>query len=786
MAAPATNQEFLELVRKSGVLDEKRLDAHLAKLRAAGLPEGPGKLAGFLVQGGLLTDFQAEQLLQGKWRRFTIGKYKVLERLGSGGMGSVYLCEHKLMRRRVAVKVLPTAKAADESSLQRFYREARAAAALDHPNIVHAYDIDQDETLHFLVMEYVDGSNLQDIIKKNGQMEPSRAAHYIRQAALGLDHAHRAGLVHRDIKPGNLLLDRTGTLKVLDMGLARFFNDEDDILTRQFEENVLGTADYLAPEQALDSHSVDIRADIYSLGATFYYLLTGRTPFGEGTVAQKLIWHQTRQPRPIANFRPDVPPDMAAVLEKMMAKDASHRYQTPMEVAEALEPWTQNPLPPPPESEMPRLSPAVVATGPQTEQTVVSSQPGGPTSPSPRKTWQVATPPSSTTPVIRHPGPALAPGPPATSVARGGPSVPSLLASPPPRPASMPTAPPLVSAKVEVAAPSVLPVSPLRQAPLVDLANGPKGEPVVSPAEAEPAPWEGVLPETGNLNFEDDTTPGPRGAQTSPRRAGWAGAAALSDSRRLRWVLLGVGAVFLVILIVSVVVLVVKKPPPEGPPAERKPLLVSRKGNHPGAYPTVQQALLGAREGDVIELLDAEHEETLKVAPNTLRAGQVTVQAHPGLTVTWKCAKGQEKDPILLFSSVPQSFHFNGQGITLDGRDRMARLVVLTGHCDGLTLEGVRMQGFTETAIRVVNCGGSQNRPVRIIDVKTAPPGKEKPKAAIFFDIRKGLLPTINEFIVIGDGCQFDSLANPIHCDPGVAAPSVQLPKGAGGEGSRR
>src|SRR5216684_4319270 len=185
MAAPATNQEFLELVRKSGVLDSKRLDPHVEKLRADGLPDEPGKLAGLLVRDGLLTHFQAEQLLQGKWRRFTIGKYKVLERLGSGGMGSVYLCEHKFMRRRVAVKVLPTAKAADPSSLERFYREARAAAALDHANIVHAYDIDQEENLHFLVMEYVDGASLQEIVKRSGPLDFIRAAHYIRQAAEG-------------------------------------------------------------------------------------------------------------------------------------------------------------------------------------------------------------------------------------------------------------------------------------------------------------------------------------------------------------------------------------------------------------------------------------------------------------------------------------------------------------------------------------------------------------------------------------------------------------------------
>src|SRR5947209_7034415 len=228
MPSPTNNDEFLDLVRRSKVVDEKRLAPYLERLRAAGpLPATPPMLAGLMVRDGILTHFQAEQFLLGKWRRFNIGKYKVLERLGSGGMGSVYLCEHTLMRRRVAVKVLPTAKAEDPAALERFYREARAVAALDHPNIVRAYDIDQDEKLHFLVMEHVDGASLQDIVKKSGPLDPLRAAHYVYQAALGLQHAHEsAGIVHRDVKPGNILVDRTGVVKVLDMGLAPVFHDE--------------------------------------------------------------------------------------------------------------------------------------------------------------------------------------------------------------------------------------------------------------------------------------------------------------------------------------------------------------------------------------------------------------------------------------------------------------------------------------------------------------------------------------------------------------------------------
>ena len=278
-------------------------------------------------------------------------------------MASVFLCEHKLMRRRVAIKVLPTAKADDPSSLERFYREARVVASIDHPNIVRAYDIDQDENLHFLVMEYVDGTNLQDLVKKFGPLEIVRACHYIYGSAVGLQHAHEIGLVHRDIKPGNILIERTGVVKILDLGLARFFHDEEDALTKKYDENVLGTADYLAPEQALDSHAVDIRADIYSLGATFYYLLTASALFPEGSVAQKLIWHQNRHPKPIRSIRPEVPEAIAAVIDHMMEKDPAKRYQTPSEIMAALAPWVAMPIAPPADREMPHISPAAGGGG---------------------------------------------------------------------------------------------------------------------------------------------------------------------------------------------------------------------------------------------------------------------------------------------------------------------------------------------------------------------------------------------------------------------------------------
>jgi eukaryotic-like serine/threonine-protein kinase len=365
MPQPLTPDQFVALIRKSDLLEPDRLDAFLREQAPDGteLPP-PSDLAQRLVDDGLLTSFQTEQLLQGKWRGFTIGKYKVLERLGSGGMGSVYLCEHLQMHRRMAVKVLPIAKAQDPAALGRFYREARAAGLLDHPNLVRAHDIDQDGELHYLVMDYVDGINLQRLITKTtGPLPLPRACHYIHQALQGLDHAYRAGLVHRDLKPANILLDRSGTVRILDLGLARFYEDNQDLLTIKYDDqNVLGTADYVSPEQAHDSHDVDIRTDIYSLGATFYFCLTGQTLFPEGKVAQKLIWHQTRQPSSLRTLRPDVPAELAAVVEKMLQKNRADRYQTPAEVIEALAPWVQTPILPPAPEEIPLVSPAARTT----------------------------------------------------------------------------------------------------------------------------------------------------------------------------------------------------------------------------------------------------------------------------------------------------------------------------------------------------------------------------------------------------------------------------------------
>jgi len=344
MEKPRVDQ-FLDLVRRSGLIEPDQFQRAVQSLEKAGgvQPSGDATaLADEWVRAGLLTRWQADQLLQGRYKGFFVKKYKLLGLLGSGGMSNVYLAEHLLMRRRVAIKVLPRNRVQDSSYLARFYREARAAAALDHHNIVRAYDIDNEGNNHFLVMEYVEGRDLEEIVRQEGPLDYARAADYIRQAALGLEHAHQAGLIHRDIKPANLLVTPNDVVKILDLGLARFSEEEMASLTVAYQENVLGTADYLAPEQAVDSHRVDARADIYSLGCTLYFLLVGQPPFGEGTLPERLAAHQLKEPKDIRQKRPDAPEDLIAICRKMMAKKPEERYGSAREVAEALAEWLRS------------------------------------------------------------------------------------------------------------------------------------------------------------------------------------------------------------------------------------------------------------------------------------------------------------------------------------------------------------------------------------------------------------------------------------------------------------
>src|SRR5262245_24873541 len=317
MAAPMTRADFEDLLRRCRLFENFDLDGYLAGIGAE--VETALGLSNRMVADGKLTRFQVGQLIKGKHRGFVLGRYKLLDRIGMGGMGQVFLAEHITMGRRVAIKVLPPDRAKNEFAKQRFLREARATGQLDHPNIVKAYDVDADGDVYFLVLEYVDGPSLHDLVKKSDPLAADQAANSLGQALAGLQSLHDRGFIHPDIKPANIIVDRAGCVKLLDLGLVRS-EVEGDELTRKEDVKFLGTADYLAPEQAVDCKTVDGRADVYGLGATGYFLLTGKPPFTGDTMAAKLIAHQTAQVRPVHEVSPAVPAVLSAVIHKMMAK----------------------------------------------------------------------------------------------------------------------------------------------------------------------------------------------------------------------------------------------------------------------------------------------------------------------------------------------------------------------------------------------------------------------------------------------------------------------------------
>lgn len=337
MSEPSA-KSFVKLLERSGIVAEDRLKEELGKIsqKAAGRKLEVTELAQHLVDSGLITQWHTEKLLAGKYKGFFLGKFKLQRHLGTGGMSSVYLARHKISDQLRAIKVLPRKKVSDKSYLDRFYLEARAAASLNHPNVVRIYDICNEANTHFMVMEYVEGEDLYEIVTKNGPLEFENAARYIAQAAEGLTHAHHRELVHRDIKPANLLRTPDGDIKILDLGLALVNQDDAESLTVLYNEKVMGTADYLSPEQAVNSHEVDLRADIYSLGCTLYFLLTGHPPFPKGTLAQRIAMHQTKEPANIRDSRPDCPEALVEICQKMMKKSADERYQTCHEVKSVL------------------------------------------------------------------------------------------------------------------------------------------------------------------------------------------------------------------------------------------------------------------------------------------------------------------------------------------------------------------------------------------------------------------------------------------------------------------
>jgi|GEM_PF-1374216 len=344
--AESTAIQFITLLEKSELLSSGQLESVRGQWKGESAHADGPAIARQLVKGALLTRWQAEQLLAGH-TSFFLGKYRLLERIGGGGMGAVYKARHTVMDREVALKVMAPSLLNDAQAVARFEREVRAAATLNHPNIVAAYDADRVGQRHFLVMEYVDGHDLTHWLRPTAPVPIPWACECIRQAAIGLQHAHEHGMVHRDLKPSNLLVATGGrdgrfVVKILDMGLARFTSAGPGESGLTHSGQIMGTPDYMAPEQINDPKGADIRADIYSIGCTLFQLLTRRTPFRGETLMAKLMARMNASPPSAKAIRADIPQELDELIGRMMAVDPANRFGTPQEVAAAIGPFSSH------------------------------------------------------------------------------------------------------------------------------------------------------------------------------------------------------------------------------------------------------------------------------------------------------------------------------------------------------------------------------------------------------------------------------------------------------------
>lgn len=347
MAVQSTSA-LLKVLEKSALLSSEEFES--VKQEALDSPElynTPEKLAKHWIQTNLLTKWQVMQLLSGK-AAFFLGKYKLLNLLGVGGMGRVFLAEHTIMHRKVALKVISKEFSNNPDALKQFQAEARAIATLNHINIVQAYNFESEGDRYYIVMEYVDGQSLEKRVQKEGPLPINDVISYLRQSAKALQHAHQRNMIHCDIKPDNLLLNQDGQIKILDMGIAKLNDPKkkgqvsepeptSDSQAKKDESHILGTVDYLAPEMASGEVEADPRVDIYSLGCTMFFLLTGQVPYPETTLIERILAHQEKPPRDPRELRPDTPKELAYIILKMEEKKSEDRYQSMDEVLAALD-----------------------------------------------------------------------------------------------------------------------------------------------------------------------------------------------------------------------------------------------------------------------------------------------------------------------------------------------------------------------------------------------------------------------------------------------------------------
>jgi phosphate ABC transporter phosphate-binding protein len=337
-ASSLSREQFVRNLKESGLSLTDDTQRALASLPQTSETDGAA-LARQLVDAGKLSSYQAKALLEGRLADLRIGSYEVLDVLGKGGMGTVYKARHRTMKRMTAIKVMAPEVASQSAFAQRFQRETETLAQLSHVNIVMAFDAGQSPAGPFLAMEFIQGRDLASEVKATGPLSLADALDCVLQAARGLEYAHDQGLVHRDIKPANLMRDVRGVVKVADLGLARIISSQavqgEGALTQA--GSVLGTVDYMAPEQALDSTTIDRRADIYSLGCTLYFLLTGRPMYSGSSLMSLLLQHRDAPPPSLRHARPDVPDSVDALFQRMVAKDPNDRFASMTEVAAALE-----------------------------------------------------------------------------------------------------------------------------------------------------------------------------------------------------------------------------------------------------------------------------------------------------------------------------------------------------------------------------------------------------------------------------------------------------------------
>jgi len=332
---PVALETFLSHLSSSGIVPEDKLKVVVNK--KASFADGEA-LAQDMIKSRLLTKYQAEQILGGKGKSLTMGKYQILGKIGAGGMGQVYKAFHCSTERIVAIKVILGKGKIDPALIKRFEREVKAAAKLVHSNIITVFDADQADGRIFMVMEYIKGDDLGGILRKKGQLSVSEVVDYMLQAAKGLKYAHDQGVIHRDIKPSNILVDSSGNVKIVDMGLAKVENKGDDeslpMLTAPAA--IMGTVDFMSPEQGFSSKNVDARADIYSLGATLFFLLTRKVMFPGYSAFEKLLAHRESPIPSLSNFRVDITPDLEIAFMKMVAKKVEDRYTSMAEVISTL------------------------------------------------------------------------------------------------------------------------------------------------------------------------------------------------------------------------------------------------------------------------------------------------------------------------------------------------------------------------------------------------------------------------------------------------------------------